>query len=163
MPVVVYSGRSGMTMSKLIAGAFVLVAVTSASADTTKSPTAPKSLIGTYERVAGEAPHQIDEGKGNSCGDDVSALIQKTVDNVSRVIVVSNSITMNNGKASTITFATKDAVVSNVVTDRDDRFTTALRISVLGSGALVVTRNRVERETADWCSDTWGVLLQRAN
>ena len=32
---------------------------------------------------------------------------------------------------------------------------------MLQSGGLLITYNKVERETADWCSDTWGVLLER--
>jgi hypothetical protein len=123
--------------------------------------TAPANIVGVYERVPGEPAKELTEDKSSSCRDPARSFIQKTADGVSRVAVSANSITINNGKSNGITFATSDAVISNVVIDRDDRWTTALRLMVLPSGALVITYNKVERETADWCSDTWGVMIKR--
>jgi hypothetical protein len=147
-------------MQKLTIVLTGLMTASSARADPpTKS--APPKLQGTYERVLSEAAHEMTEDKGSSCGDEPRAAIRKIAENVSSVTVLANSIAVNKGRPSAITFASSDVVVSNVVVDRDEKFTTALRLVVLDSGALVITRNRVERETADWCSDSFGVMIHR--
>ncbi len=123
-------------------------------------PATPTKLIGTYERTPAHPAHDLTVDKANSCGEAARGAILKMAESVSRVTVLANSITINNGKPTPIKFATQEAVVSNTVLDRDDRFTTALRIMFLGD-ALTFTYNKVERETADWCSDSWGVLVRK--
>lgn len=135
-----------------------LVVAGSASADGPRK-TAPAKLVGSYHRKPGEGPAELTADKGSTCGDEARDALRKVAERVSRVVVQPNAIKINTGAPNPLTLATDVAVIANVVAEHDARFTSAFRFMVLEAGALTVTYNKVERETADWCSDTWGVEL----
>lgn len=81
-------------------------------------------------------------------------------EHVSHVGVQRDTLTVNK-TANPITFATDEAVIANVVGGRHPRAVDAFRFGFLESGGMTITYNQVNPETADWCSDTWGVLLVR--
>jgi hypothetical protein len=144
-----------------IIGVAGLLAMSMARADPpAPAKVAPSKVIGQYRRVPGD-PENLTSDKASTCGEEASTFIRKMADKVGLFTVQANSVKINDGKSNPIVFVTNDHVISNVILDRDDRWTTALRIMFIGNKALILQYNKVERETADWCSDSWGVLLQR--